>query len=163
MRTVSSPTAAARRARPGLHSMLASTALAAALVGLGISAAGAQAQVPTINIDETCRIASQVTVSLTGSSAANDLDICLKGEKEAREQMVKNWSSFEASDRAGCIQPNAYLPSYIEWLTCFEMNKQVREMRQRGQVTQDVLTKNRDGSYSLPTLPNFGKSQKTYY
>ena len=30
-------------------------------------------------------------------------------------------------DRAGCIQTKVYLPSYIEWLTCFEMNKVVRK------------------------------------
>jgi len=162
MRTASSSTAAATRARPAMRSLAASTVLAAALSGLGISAAGAQARVPTIDIANTCKIAAEVTVSLTGGGSQNDLEICMKGESDARDQMIKNWSTFEASDRAGCMQPNAYLPSYIEWLTCFEMNKQVREMRARGQVTQDVLPKDRNGYYILPTVPGFA-SGKTYY
>jgi hypothetical protein len=153
-------TANAARSRPISGS---AAVIAAALIGLaGVYSGTAQAQVPTVNIAETCRVAAQVTVNLSGGTSQNDLDICLKGENDAREQMIKNWSTFEPSDRAGCMQPNAYLPSYIEWLTCFEMNKQVREMRQRGQVMQDVLVKNRDGSYTLPTLPYFGKG-KTYY
>jgi hypothetical protein len=53
----------------------------------------------------------------------------MDGENKARETIIKDWSSYAASDRVGCIQPNVYLPTYVEWLTCIEMNKAVREAR----------------------------------
>jgi hypothetical protein len=103
----------------------------AALATMGIVASdSARAQqVPTVNIAATCRAASIVTVSLLGSTGANDFQVCMDGENRAREQIIKDWSAYAASDRAGCIQPRVYLPSYIEWLTCMEMNKAVREAR----------------------------------
>jgi|SRR5215471_11627350 len=112
----------------------------------------ARAQVPTVNIRETCEAAAKVSVSLSSPGTGGDLDICMKGETDAQQQLTKNWSTFQASDRAGCIQTGVYLPSYIEWLTCFEMNKVVREMRQKGQFSEDVLARDKRGYYTLPTL-----------
>ena len=34
-----------------------------------------------------------------------------------------------ADARSHCVQTNVYMPSYIEWLTCFEMEIDVRKMR----------------------------------
>jgi hypothetical protein len=122
----------------------------------GLFAEVAQAQVPSINLQETCKAASGVMLALMGgSTTANDLQICIDSENKAREQMVKDWGTYDASDRADCIQPRVYLPSYVEWLTCFEMNKVVREARkQRGQEMQ-ALT-NRDGSMTLPPVRGLG-------
>jgi hypothetical protein len=53
----------------------------------------------------------------------------MDGENKARETIIKDWSAYAASDRVGCIQPRVYLPTYVEWLTCMEMNKAVREAR----------------------------------
>jgi hypothetical protein len=103
---------------------------AAAMLGLFPSDPARAQQVPTVNIAATCRAATAVTVSLLGSTGVNDLQVCMDGENRAREQIIKDWSAFADSDRVGCIQPNVYLPSYIEWLTCMEMNKAVREARQ---------------------------------
>ena len=57
-------------------------------------------------------------------------------------------------DRSGCIQPNFYLPSYVEWLTCFEMNKSVREGRREGGVTSELI--NPDGSVTMPPVGSLG-------
>jgi hypothetical protein len=103
-------------------------------------------QVPTVNIEATCRAASVVTVSLLGSTGANDFQVCMDGEKRARETIIKDWSSFADSDRVGCIQPSVYLPSYIEWLTCMEMNKAVREARKTSGTPMD-------NAKALVTLP----------
>jgi hypothetical protein len=131
------------------------TIIAAVITALaGVFAGTAQAQVPTVNIQKTCRTAATAMVSLGSPGAGRDEEICLKSENDARERMIKDWSSFEASDRKDCIQPNVYLPSYIEWLTCFEMNKNVREMRQRGQSMAPVLPTGRDGYMTLPKVRN---------
>jgi hypothetical protein len=86
-------------------------------------------QVPTVDIAATCRAAAAVTVSLLGSTGTNDFQVCMDGENKARETIIKDWSAYAASDRVGCIQTNVYLPTYVEWLTCIEMNKAVREAR----------------------------------
>jgi hypothetical protein len=117
----------------------------------------AYAQVPNINIQETCRAAAGVMVSLMGGSTSqNDVEICVESENKARQQLIKDWSTYQASDRAGCIQTNVYLPSYIEWLTCFEMNKSVREARQQqGRGAMLGLT-NPDGSVTMPPVGSLG-------
>jgi hypothetical protein len=129
--------------------------IAGVIAGLaGVFVGTAQAQVPTVDIKKTCRAAATAMVSLGSAGSARDEEICLKSENDARERLIKDWSSFQAADRKDCIQPRTYLPSYIEWLTCFEMNKNVREMRQRGQSMAPVLPTGRDGYMTLPKVRN---------
>jgi hypothetical protein len=94
-------------------------------------------QVPTVEIAATCRAAAAVTVSLLGSTGTNDFQVCMDGENKARETIIKDWSAYAASDRVGCIQTNVYLPTYVEWLTCIEMNKAVREARKSSGTPAD--------------------------
>ena len=134
------------------------SAVAAAVLSTVVSlfAELAQAQVvPTIDAQETCRAAAGVMANLlTGSTAANDVQICVESENKARDQIIKDWGTFTASDREGCIQPTGYLPSYAEWLTCFEMNKNVREARQQGRAMAPLT--NPDGSLTLPPPRTLG-------
>jgi hypothetical protein len=143
----------------GMSAFSISTVNAAIIAGLitglaGVLAGSARAQVPTVDIKRTCQAAAAAMVSLGSPGTARDEEICMKSENDARDRMIKDWSSFEASDRKDCVQPKGYLPSYIEWLTCFEMNKNVREMRQRGQVMPPVLPTGRDGYLTLPKVRN---------
>jgi len=133
-----------------------STVLTVAVAGFVlVLAEPAQAQVPTINTQETCRIAASVMTNLSvGGTGANEVEICLDSENKARQQLIKDWSSYQPSDREGCIQTTVYLPSYIEWLTCFEMNKIVRESREQGRAVA-ALT-NPDGSMTMPPLSTLG-------
>jgi hypothetical protein len=84
--------------------------------------------VPTIDIQATCKAAAAVT---QGTSTQTDIDICVSSEQRARDQLVKDWSQYAADDKTRCVQagPKVYLPSYIEWLTCLEMETAVKKMR----------------------------------
>ncbi len=114
----------AKPVRPAAAIRLA--ALAAALFGF---MGAAHAQVPVVDIDETCRIAASAMVQLMGgSTSGNDKQACLNSEQRARETIIKDWGSFSANDRGLCVQTGVYLPSYVEWLTCLEMNRDVRKM-----------------------------------
>ena len=128
--------------------------VAAVLIGfLAVFTEPARAQVPTINIQETCRAAAGVMVNLMGGSTTeNDIKICVETENKAHDQIVKDWSTYQASDRQGCIDTRAYLPSYVEWLTCFDMNKVVREARQQGRSVQTLT--NPDGTMTMPSVCN---------
>jgi hypothetical protein len=85
--------------------------------------------VPTIDIQKTCKAAAVVTA---GPSAQTDINICVSSEQKARDQLVKDWAQYAAADKTRCVQagPRVYLPSYIEWLTCLEMETAVKKMRQ---------------------------------
>ena len=85
--------------------------------------------VPTIDIQKTCKDAAVVTA---GPSAQTDINICVSYEQKARDQLVKDWAQYAAADKTRCVQagPRVYLPSYIEWLTCLEMETAVKKMRQ---------------------------------
>jgi hypothetical protein len=57
-------------------------------------------------------------------------DICMSDEQAARERLVEDWANVPASDKARCVLPTEYLPSYTEWLTCLEMERELRKIRQ---------------------------------
>jgi hypothetical protein len=109
-----------------------------------------RAQMPNINIEETCRAAAHAMVSLMGGTLSqNDFDLCMDSEKKAHQQILAGWATFEASDRAGCVRPKVHLPSYVEWFTCFEMNKTVRDgSKARGIQAADPK--------AVVTLPKLG-------
>jgi hypothetical protein len=154
--SVSSISSVRAATAPSRLRLIANAAIMAGVIaGLaGVFAGTVRAQVPTVDIKKTCRAAATAMVSLGSPGSERDEEICLKSENDARERMIKDWSAYEASDRRDCIQPKGYLPSYIEWLTCFEMNKNVREMRQRGQAMPPVLPTGRDGYMTLPKVRN---------
>jgi hypothetical protein len=64
----------------------------------------------------------------------------MKQEKDARDQIVKNWSSFPAGGRQRCVNTTGYMPSYVEWLTCLEMEQSVNELRKNQRATTRPAT-----------------------
>jgi hypothetical protein len=100
-------------------------------VVLGAASAAHAGGVPSINIERICR-ASEV-VSFADNTAT--FDICLGDEQAAHKQLVKDWEMFSVADKARCVLPAEYLPSYVEWLTCLEMEMEFRKIR--GNVATD--------------------------
>ncbi|MFL6797841.1 MAG: hypothetical protein ACJ8F3_10555 [Xanthobacteraceae bacterium] len=99
------------------------------LIALTTSPAFAQA-VPSVDIAGTCRMAASAMVQLMGgSTAGNDTEICLGSEQRARDQLIKDWGTYGSVDHARCIRTGVYLPSYVEWLTCMEMERDVLKMK----------------------------------
>src|SRR5258708_33981764 len=93
----------------------------AVLVGAHLLVA-APTSIPRVDIRKTCEAAAgEMTELMAGSTARHDLDECQNSEQAARAQLAKNWAAFSAVEKAQCVQPSVYLPSYIEWLTCLEM------------------------------------------
>ena len=37
-------------------------------------------------------------------------------ERDARDQLVKNWSRYPALAKEQCVKPQEYLPGYVEWM-----------------------------------------------
>jgi hypothetical protein len=87
--------------------------------------------VPTFNVEPVCRgIAIQGGTSYRDTTVAKAKQDCLDSERETREQIVKQWSTFSAVDRRHCIDEATMGgdSSYTELLTCLEMARDVRKL-----------------------------------
>jgi hypothetical protein len=105
-------------------------ALAAAIILATISQVVAKdGGVPNIDLQKQCRSSQRTTEHMLGRPLPDAFDRCIKSEQAARDALIKVWETASASIKAQCGQPNAYSPSYVEWLTCGEMERDVRALR----------------------------------
>jgi hypothetical protein len=90
--------------------------------------------VPQLNVEQVCKgIAEQGGVTFRDPQVAQEKKNCIESEQAVREQLVKQWSSFAGDDRTHCINESVMggESSYTELLTCLEMARDVRAMRQQ--------------------------------
>jgi len=84
---------------------------------------------PKVDILVTCQTSVNAVVNLFGSSTQESIEGCMRQQNDAFEKIQKNWATYPAASKGHCVQTGVYMPSYIEWLTCFEMEVDVRKMR----------------------------------
>jgi hypothetical protein len=92
---------------------------------------------PVVNFEQTCREAT------TGGLRTNDtFEICVADEKRARDQLARQWSSFDPAARTQCARTSTagHAASYIELLTCLELEQADREVRGLGSSTGIIIT-----------------------
>jgi hypothetical protein len=98
-------------------------------VGMHVLVATAN-NVPRIDIEKTCRASEKTIKQVFGNSnMGNVFESCLAAEKNTLEQLIKDWGTYPADAKVRCVQPLAYMPNYTEWITCLEMERDVRKMR----------------------------------
>jgi len=89
-----------------------------------MAAAANASQVPTLDVSGTCiPMAGDKTIAI-------DTDRCFKTERDAREQLTREWASFPAADRTLCTQRAAMggMASYVALMTCLEMKRDVAKL-----------------------------------
>ena len=81
--------------------------------------------VPTLKVEPSCKAAGAAGLML-GRTA----DSCMNDEKAAREDLVKNWSSFSGDDKTHCLSmvQTGGGPSYVELLSCLEMSRDAKKI-----------------------------------
>ena len=97
--------------------------------------------VPTLNVDQVCSgIAQQGGVTFRDTQVGQEKKDCLDSEQAIRDQLVKQWSTFQPADRSACTNEARMGgdSSYTELLTCLEMARDVRAMRSG--ATSDATT-----------------------
>ena len=108
--------------------------------------------VPYIDLEAHCRSAQRTTEQMVGTPLPDAFDNCMRTEQAAHDLLVKVWETALPSVKALCAQPMAYSPSYVEWVTCGEMERDVRKLRKEqpasGQISKmcPVVQYERDGS-----------------
>jgi hypothetical protein len=101
-------------------------------------------RVPQFNIEPTCQGAATASQAIRSTR-----DICLEKEKQARDDLGRQWADFPAADRGRCVQSTAAggIPSYVQLLTCLESAKLAR------QLPKDYETRTTTGAGSSDSKP----------
>ena len=88
--------------------------------------------VPRYDLKPLCQgIAQQGGMSLLpNQSAGKDYKGCISSETAVRRQLVKQWPTFKASNKANCIGENSAggLPSYTGLLSCLQMAQEASKL-----------------------------------
>jgi hypothetical protein len=88
--------------------------------------------VPNLNVEQVCEgIAEQGGVTFHDPAIATEKKNCLDSEHAIRDDLVKQWPNFTPTDRTHCVNESIMGgdSSYTELLTCLEMARDVRVMR----------------------------------
>jgi hypothetical protein len=76
------------------------------------------AAIPTTNIDHACQGA---TIGVAVSDQKVAIDTCVRDEIVARDELKQRWGRFSATAKDDCGEPAGVPFSYVELLTCLEM------------------------------------------
>ena len=84
-------------------------------------------RVPKLNVEPSCK-----TAGVEGMALGRTTQSCLNDENGARDQLVKDWSTFSASDKNHCLSmvSTGGSPSYVELLSCLEMSRDAKKIAQ---------------------------------
>jgi hypothetical protein len=92
-------------------------------------------RVPELNIEPSCRAATTSAVTANRTE-----DACKQDEQRARDQLQKQWASFEPAQKARCtsLSHRGGSPSYVELLTCLEVAKSAKELPEGAKMKGDA-------------------------
>ena len=92
---------------------------------VGMFTAAQAAEVPALDVSRTC-----VPMAVGDRTLQIDTDRCFKSEREAREQLAREWANFPTADRSLCTQTATMggTASYVELITCLEMKRDVAKL-----------------------------------
>jgi hypothetical protein len=96
--------------------------------------------VPTIDARKGCEAAEKTMGAIFGPNNSASLGSCVRQEQEARQAIINKWTTYPPVDKQKCIITTAYNPSYVEWITCLEMYRDVRSL---GTETKSVGARTR--------------------
>jgi hypothetical protein len=77
------------------------------------------ASMPTADLDSICQGAKMA--ALPGDDQTSIYESCIRDEKTARDDLREKWSHFSANAQETCAEPKEATFSYVELLTCLEM------------------------------------------
>jgi hypothetical protein len=98
-------------------------------------------RIPALKVESHCRAVAQK------SGWPDDLVICRRQEQEAHNQLVRQWGQFAAADKSHCLRLSTLggEPTYTELLTCLELQRDARNLRQREKTKPSTIGQGRTG------------------
>jgi hypothetical protein len=91
---------------------------------------------PTIDLQKTCQASVAAAAAVIGNTGQGDIDVCMQDEQGAQMQLLQEWEEFPALARSRCVKPREYVPSYVEWLACLEMTRDVMKVRKEQSASE---------------------------
>jgi hypothetical protein len=84
--------------------------------------------IPTYNVEKSCQAASKATQDDSGYKG------CVDDENAAKEKVAKEWANYPAAARQECAsnQGGDQSNSYVELMTCFEMQDWKKDLNDVG-------------------------------
>ncbi|MGD0562733.1 MAG: hypothetical protein ABSA66_06535 [Roseiarcus sp.] len=73
---------------------------------------------PTVDMQSICRSARSAALPEDQPTAYAG---CLREEQDARDQLRRNWTKYSPDAHEACAEDPAFSFSYVELLTCLEM------------------------------------------
>jgi hypothetical protein len=98
----------------------------------------ADAGVPTYNVDAICRGAASIA-HLLETTAPDNAQNCREDERSARQQLLQQWTQFDAADRVMCdgaAQSGTVEPTYTELMTCLEVARDTHDRDRTAHVAR---------------------------
>lgn len=82
--------------------------------------------VPKFNIERSCQLDREAAED---TNLPQTLEKCISDEKEAKQELEKDWSQFKAADRASCVADTMTddTPSYVELQICLDLAKEAHQ------------------------------------
>lgn len=111
---------------------------ASAALALSVSAPRAD-QYPNLNVAPLCHGITEQSDLQEGFRNVT-FEECIKAEQEDRATVIKEWSNFTAAERSHCTAEVTMggESSYTELLTCLEMARDVRLLKQTKRSDQST-------------------------
>ena len=122
-----------------MSALISRIALIATSLGLQTAAALADSP-PKLDVAPSCAAAARGAVS-----AGRDKDACLADERTAENALAQNWSKYNAADKTQCIGNvrTGGPPSYVELLSCLEIMRDSKAIRNGDLLDQPLAPTNR--------------------
>ena len=102
--------------------------------GAFAAAAAQKDNLPILDVQKLCRDRSKTMGDLAvGLDAAPETLVksCVTNEQKARDALAAAWKQIPSRLKESCVRPNAYSPSYLEWISCLEMHIELKTLRLR--------------------------------
>ena len=102
----------------------------AVLLCIPFAASAKDDGLPTIDFRKNCGVRAKAIADMMGDKQTTiTFDSCVKSEQAAKDALIAAWKDIPASYKTFCISPKVYSPSYTEWISCLEMNIDVKRLR----------------------------------
>jgi hypothetical protein len=90
----------------------------------------AQNAVPKIDMEKQCRSRAKSSEEMMGDKNAGTraFDTCMQSEQAAKAALVEAWAKIPPSFKQKCIKTGIYSPSYAEWISCLEINIDIKRL-----------------------------------
>ena len=116
------------------------TFVATVLAAVCLSGLSARSDdIPTLDVNPVCHgIAMQG--ELEAGLQQTSFQQCVQSEQDVREQLKKEWSTFTTADKSHCVAlaKTGGESSYTELITCMEMARDVRKLREDQQKGSNI-------------------------